>query len=276
MTQRMPGWRAYVLICDALTLPVSIIMLIVFPLPAGLGMRPLMAILVSTLASSVAVVLILQAMKSEHVSRIAPLTSTSPIFVAALAFLFLGEKLAWHQLLGIATIVIGAVLISLKWDVKNKAHFHSRSVLMLLIAAVFIAASNVANKYALGYMSYWNDATLLFLTSAVLFLAICIRPSVIREVVGLRERRLTIGLALINQAVALFVSILAYWAYQLGPVALVSAVFNSKPLFIFVFAALAGRFFPRFLPPERSSRKAVFIRAGATALVVGGLVTMLV
>ena len=276
MTQRMPGWRAYVLICDSLTLPVGIIMLIVFPLPAGLGMRPWMAILGSTLASSVAVILILQAMKSEHVSRIAPLTSTSPIFVAALAFLFLGEKLAWHQLLGIATIVIGAVLISLKWDVKNKAHLNSRSVLMLLTAAVFIAASNVANKYALGYMSYWNDATLLFLTSAVLFLAVCIRPSVIREVVGLRERRLTIGLALINQAVALFVSILAYWAYQLGPVALVSAVFNSKPLFIFVFAALAGRFFPRFLPPERSNRKAVFIRAGATALVVGGLVTMLI
>ena len=276
MTQRMPGWRAYVLICDSLTLPVGIIMLIVFPPPAGLGMRPWMAILGSTLASSVAVILILQAMKSEHVSRIAPLTSTSPIFVAALAFLFLGEKLAWHQLLGIATIVIGAVLISLKWDVKNKAHLNSRSVLMLLTAAVFIAASNVANKYALGYMSYWNDATLLFLTSAVLFLAVCIRPSVIREVVGLRERRLTIGLALINQAVALFVSILAYWAYQLGPVALVSAVFNSKPLFIFVFAALAGRFFPRFLPPERSNRKAVFIRAGATALVVGGLVTMLI
>ena len=93
MTQRMPGWRAYVLICDLFMLPVSIVMLLIFPLPPGLGMAPFMAILVSTLTSAVAVVLILQTMKSEHVSRIAPLTSTSPVFVAVLAFLFLDESL---------------------------------------------------------------------------------------------------------------------------------------------------------------------------------------
>jgi drug/metabolite transporter (DMT)-like permease len=141
---------------------------------------------------------------------------------------------------------------------------------------MFIAVSNVANKYALGYMTYWNDATLIFLISAVLFLAICIRPSVLREIAGLKERSLTIGLALVNQAVAIVVSILAYWAIQLGPVALASAVFNSKPLFIFVFSGIVGQLFPRFLPPEHSSRKVMLVKAGATLAVVGGLVVMLV
>jgi len=275
MTQRMPGWRAYVLICDLLTLPVSIVMLIVFPLPPGLGMAPLLAILASTLASSLAVVLILQAMKSEHVSRVAPLISTSPVFVAILAFLFLGDNFTWQQIFGIAAVVTGAILISFKWD-EGVAHFHTRPVLMLLFAAVLVAVSNVANKYALGYMSYWNSATLLFLTSAVFFLAICIRPSVLREVAGLKQRSLTISLALANQAVALVVSVLAYWAMQLGPVALASAVFNSKPLFIFAFSTLAGYLFPRFLPPEHSSRKVILVKAVATLAVVGGLVVMLV
>ena len=75
MMQRMPGWRAYVLICDLFMLPVSIVMLFIFPLPAGLGLAPWLAILASTLTSAVAIILILQAMKSEHVSRIAPLTA---------------------------------------------------------------------------------------------------------------------------------------------------------------------------------------------------------
>ena len=199
MMQRMPGWRAYVLICDLFTLPVSIIMLLIFPLPAGLGIAPILAIMGAALTSGAAVILILQAMKSEHVSRVAPLTSTSPVFVAVLAFLFLGESFNWLQVFGIAAVVTGAILISLKWDDRGGAHFHTRPVLMLLSAAVLISISNVANKYALGYMSYWNSATLLFMISAILFLAICIRPSVIREVAGLKQRRLTIGLALLNQ-----------------------------------------------------------------------------
>ena len=276
MMQRMPGWRAYVLICDVFTLPVSLIMLLIFPLPADLGFRPILAILGSTIASSVAVVLILQAMKNEHVARIAPITSTSPVFVALLAFLFLGEDLSWRQGFAIAAVVIGAIMISFKWDAKGAAHFHARPVLILLTAAVFVAISNVANKYALDYMSYWNSATLIFLISAVLFLSVCIRPSVLREIAGLRQRNLTIALAMGNQAAAIGAGILAFCAMQLGPVAMISAVFNSKPLFIFAFAGLAGHFFPRFLPPERSSRKTVIIRAGATVLVVSGLLAMLI
>ena len=276
MTQRMPGWRAYVLICDVFTLPVSLGMLLAFPLPAGLGFAPLAAILGATIAGSLATILVLQAMKSEHVSRISPLISTSPVFVAVLAFTFLGEGLGWRQVLGIAAVVTGAVVVSFKWDAQGVAHFHTRPVLILLAAAVLVAISNVANKYALGYMSYWNSATLIFLISSVLFLSICVRPDILRDIAGLKQRNLTIGVALSNQAIALVASVLAIWAVKLGPVALVSTVFNSKPLFIFAFSALAGRVVPRFLPPERSSRKVMIIRASATLAVVGGLVAMLI
>jgi drug/metabolite transporter (DMT)-like permease len=276
MTQRMPGWRAYVLICDLFMFPVSIAMLFIFPLPAGIGVTPLLAILASTLTSAVAGILILQAMKSEHVSRIAPLTSISPVFVAALAFLFLGETLSWQQVFGIAAVVSGAIIISLRWDSGNVAHIKTRTVLMLLASAFLIALSNVSNKYALGYLSYWTDATLLFMTSSVLFLAICVRPSVFRQVAALNQRKLTVSLALVNQVVAVVVSILAYWAIQSGPVALASAAFNSKPLFVFLFSGIAGRFFPLFLPPERASRKMIAMKALGTMAVVGGLVVMLI
>jgi drug/metabolite transporter (DMT)-like permease len=275
MTKRMPDWQAYVVLCDVFTLPLSIVMLIVIPLPVNIGLRPYFALLGATCASIVASVLILQAMKKEHVSRVYPLTSTSPVFVAVFAFLFLGERLSWLQMIGVAAIVIGAVIISLKWDTKSGASLQPRPVLVLLGAAVLIAISGTLNKYALEYMSFWNDATLLFFISSVIFLAVCVRPSVLRQIAGLKDRNFTIALAMFNQAVASVAMVLAYSAVQKGPVALVSAVTNSKPLFIFAFSMAAGRFAPNFLAPEHLNRKTLFIKAGATALVTAGLVAMI-
>ena len=275
MTKRMPGWQAYVVICDVFTLPLSIVMLILIPLPANIGLRPYFALLGSSCVSILASILILEAMKKEHISRISPLISTSPVFVAVLAFLFLGERLTWLQIAGVSAVVTGAILISLKWDAKNGARLHLRPVLILIGAAVLIAISGTLNKYALGYMSFWNDATIQFFLSSSLFLAICVRPSVLRQIAGLKQRTFTIGFAIFAQAVACVAMLLAYSAIQKGEVALVSAVMNSKPLFIFAFSMIAGRFAPNFLAPDHMNRKSIFIKAGATVLVTAGLVVML-
>ena len=275
MTKRMPGWQAYVVICDVFTLPLSIVMLILIPLPANIGLRPYFALLGSSCVSILASILILEAMKKEHISRISPLISTSPVFVAILAFMFLGERLSWIQMTGVSAVVTGAILISLKWDAKNGARLHLRPVLILIGAAVLIAISGTLNKYALGYMSFWNDATIQFFLSSSLFLAICVRPSVLRQIAGLKQRTFTIGFAIFAQAVACVAMLLAYSAIQKGEVALVSAVMNSKPLFIFVFSMIAGRFAPNFLAPDHMSRKSVLVKAGATVLVTAGLVVML-
>ena len=64
-------------------------------------------------------------------------------------------------------------------------------------------------------------------------------------------------------------------AVESGPVALASTIFNSKPLFIFAFSALAARIAPGFLIHEKSTLKLLIVRAVATLLVVAGLVIML-
>jgi drug/metabolite transporter (DMT)-like permease len=125
-------------------------------------------------------------------------------------------------------------------------------------------------------MSFWNSATLIFLFSAILFICICFRSNVLREIASLKDRTGTVGFTLANQIAAMTATVLAYWAVQLSPVALASTIFNSKPLFIFAFSGLAARIAPGFLIHEKSSRKLLLVRAGATLLVVGGLVLMLV
>lgn len=275
MSRRMPGWKAYVLICDLFALPVSIVMLFIFPLPAGIGFAPIAAVFASAMISSLAVVLILDVMRKEDVATVSPVTSTAPVFVAILAMLFLGEDLALHHWLAIAAVVTGAIAISFKWDARGGAHFHIRPFLILMAASVLIAVSNVFNKYALGYMSFWNSATLIFLFSAILFIGICFRPNVLREIASLKDRTGTVGFTLANQVAAMTATVLAYKAVQLSPVALASTIFNSKPLFIFAFSGLAARIAPGFLIHEKSSRKLLLVRAGATMLVVAGLLVML-
>ena len=276
MSSRMPGWKAYVLLCDLFALPISIVMLVLFPLPHGIGFAPVAAVFASAMISSLAVVLVLEIMRKEDVARVSPITATAPVFVAILAMLFLGEDLALHQWLAILAVVTGAVAISFKWDSGGAAHFHKRPFFILMAASVLIAVSNVFNKYALGFMSFWNSASLVFLFSAVLFIGICFRPSVLREIAALRDRTGTVGFTLANQAAAMAATVLAYWAIKLSPVALASTIFNSKPLFIFAFSGLAARIAPGFLFHEKSSRKLLLARAGATLLVVGGLVLMIV
>jgi drug/metabolite transporter (DMT)-like permease len=275
MSRRMPGWKAYVLICDLFALPVSLVMLFIFPLPHGIGIAPIAAVFASAMISSLSVVLILEVMRKEDVATVSPVTSTAPVFVAILAMIFLGEDLAVHQWLAIAAVVIGAIAISFKWDTKGGAHFHVRPFLILMAAAVFISVANVFNKYALGYMSFWNSATLIFFFSAILFIGICFRPNVLREIASLRDRTGTVVFTLANQIAAMTATMLAYKAVQLSPVALASTIFNSKPLFIFAFSGLAARVAPGFLIHEKSSRKLLLVRTGATLLVVAGLLVML-
>ena len=275
MSRRMPGWKAYVLICDLFALPVSIVMLFIFPLPAGIGIAPIAAVFASAMISSLSVVLVLEIMRKEDVATVAPITSTAPVFVAILAMLFLGEDLALHQWLAIAAVVTGTIAISFKWDTKGGAHFHIRPFLILIAASVLIAVANVFNKYGLGYMSFWNSATLIFFFCAILFIGICLRPNVLHEIASLKDRTGTIGFTLFNQIAAMAATVLAYKAVQLSPVALASTIFNSKPLFIFAFSGLAARIAPGFLIHEKSSRKLLLVRAGATMLVVAGLVIML-
>jgi drug/metabolite transporter (DMT)-like permease len=275
LTRRISDWRAYVLICDLFTLPISLVMLVVFPLPQGIGVTPFLALFGASVTSTVATILILQAMKSEDIARISPLTSTSPVFVAILAMIFLSEAISLRQWLAIGAVVTGVIGFSLKWDGGGPARFHTRPILLLSAASLLIAVGAVCNKYALGYMSYWNSAALLFLITSLMFISMSLRRDVVRHIASLPQRGTAISLALGNQAIGIFASVLSFWAVKLGPVAMVYTIYTSKPVFIFAFAAVAGRLAPGFLLRELGNRKLAVSRAAATLLVVGGLIAML-
>jgi hypothetical protein len=112
------------------------------------------------------------------------------------------------------------------------------------------AIANVTNKYALGYISFWNSSGLIFMFSALIFMAMFLRKQALRDIASLKNKRQTIGLALGNQVLVMVGATLSFWATQLGSVSLAAAILNSRPLFVFIFAAIIGRFAPNFIIHE--------------------------
>ncbi len=80
----------------------------------GLSPRTWTFLVLSGLATGLSWLCYFRALQLGEASQVAPVDKLSVVFVLVLAALFLGEKLSWHQWLGGAFIVTGAIVIALK------------------------------------------------------------------------------------------------------------------------------------------------------------------
>jgi drug/metabolite transporter (DMT)-like permease len=271
LSRRMPGLRSYLLIIGLFCAMVAIIMLLINPFPHGTGLRIYGMAFISAMLRVGAVSCLMYAMKKEDISRIMPLTATAPIFVAIMAAMFLGESLRYTQWLAICVVVSGAVLISFKRGNDGSAKFHASSFFLLIGSSLLYATSDVFNKYTMDYISYWNSASLSFLFTSMAFIVLCLRRDVLRQIAGIARPCRTSAAVVLNQIAAMFSTVLGFWAIQNGPVSLASTIFNSKPLFVFVYAILLARLMPGFLLESRTDRKGLILKIIATLMIVGGI-----
>jgi drug/metabolite transporter (DMT)-like permease len=271
LSRRMPGLRSYLLIIGLFTTLAAVVLLFIFPFPRDTAPYIYALALISAILRVGAVSALMYALKKEDVSRIMPLTATAPIFVAIMAAVFLGESLKYTQWLAIAVVVSGAVLISFKRGEDGSSRFHASSFFLLIGSSLLYAASDVVNKYTMNYISYWNSVSLSFLFTSVAFIIMSLRRDVLRQIAGMaRPWRATAGVVA-NQVAAMFSTVLGFWAIQNGPVSLASTIFNSKPLFVFVYAVVMARFMPGFLLGSSTDRRGMLIKIIATLMIIGGI-----
>lgn len=80
----------------------------------SLSRRTLLFLVLSGLATGLSWLCYFRALQLGQASQVAPVDKLSVVFAIALAALFLGEKLTWHQWLGGSLILAGAVVLALK------------------------------------------------------------------------------------------------------------------------------------------------------------------
>ncbi len=270
LTRRLPSLWTFILPVGTMHLVLGLIILVLYPFPEQVGTTPLLVAFATGFIRSAAMLLMLNTMRSQEVSRIIPVVHTFPIFVAILAVPLLGEALGSLQWLAIFITVAGAVLISVQPGKEGGGARLQRSFAALLGSSVLIGIANTGTKYALADISFWNMYSVNAICFGIVFLLLSARPRTLRELRGTQKKSLAFGLLFLNECIALVGIILSFWAMQQGPVSLVSTIFGIRPAFVFIFALAVSLVFPAVLE-ERLSRGIIIVKVISIGLIVGGV-----
>ena len=270
LSKKLPGLSPYLLTMAGFQAVTALIALAIFPFPAASRFADILAGIGGGLANAVALVILLNALQKGEVSRVIPVTSSFPIFVALLSMPLLGEMLSFTGWLTVLLTVAGAVLISLQLDGGGKKTKLHSSFLLLLFVALLFSVSNIAYKYAMTTISTWNTFTINGLCVATVALIYAARKKNILELKNLEQRNQKIGLIIGNQMIAALGIILSFIAIRSGPVALVSTIMNIRPAFILIFSLIISRFYPGFIT-EHIARKTIIIKIIGIAMITGGV-----
>ena len=196
---------------------------------------------VSGAISGLSGLFLLYALKSQEVSRVAPIAQTSPIFAAILAFVFLDETLTLVQWVAVMTTVAGALLLSTHRDAEHHNVFLDRSFFPIMLASILMAVGQVVSKAALDTLPVPLVHGLRSLgLSTVLFWASIPNKDARHELMRLVRSRSN-GLVLVgvgDMGLAVGAVLLFLWALSTGPVGLVSALGVTRSLFVLLFSTL--------------------------------------
>jgi drug/metabolite transporter (DMT)-like permease len=270
ISRRMPSLRAFLLLIGIIHLIYGSVLFSLFPLPEGVGIWPVLVAVASGILRTSAVTIMLYIMKREEVSRVVPVVYTYPVFVAIMAVPLLGETLYYLQWLAIIIVVAGAVMVSFRRNSEGSATWLGKPLLLLFGSSLLFAMADIASKYALAFISFWNMFWVSAFCISGIFLLASMRPHIIRQLSNMKQRSSTIALVVFNETLAPIGIVLSFWAIQRGPVSLVSTIISSRPIFVFIYALIISRVSPMFL--EYQPGKAMLtLRLIATAMIFGGI-----
>ena len=269
VSKRFAAIRPFMLLVGGIHLIYAVVLCLVVPLPAGAELTFIGIGFLSSFIRTGAIIILLDGLRHREVSTVIPVVYTYPMFVAVIAFLWLGERLAWQQWLAIGIIALGAVLISLNREPSRTQMGRPRSMLILLASLLF-ALADVTGKVALEQLTFWNLFWIGAMVMGGVFLALSLRPQVMRTIAELPGRGKTLAFVAANEVIAPVGIVISYWALQRGPVSLVSALLSTRPLFVLLFALLLSWWAPGFLFWS-GERRLVAARVIATLMIVVGV-----
>jgi len=270
ISKRMPSLQAFLLPASIFSLVYGLVIFYLFPLPDDIGIWPLMVTVASGIARTIALFILLYTLKMEEVSRVIPMASTYPVFVAIIAVPLLGETLNYLQWIAIIIVVAGAAIVSTRRSPSGSTTWLGRAFFLLVGSSLLMAVANVATKYALAYMSFLNMYCITIFCMSGIFMLISLRPRILKELGNMKQRNSAITLLALNEILVVAGVVSLFWAMEKGPVSLVSTIASSRPIFVVIYALILSRTSPAFLKWQ-SDKRMLVLRLIAIAMIVGGI-----
>lgn len=236
-----------------------------------LSLTNLMLVLVAGAMGITGAVFYFKALNIEEVSRIVPLFNVSPLFILVLATIFLGEVFTPGKYLGIALLIIGSVLITLR-KIESKRRFHWGTSMWLMLGCLITGAIvQVITKYLLRFADYWSIFGYLRLSNAIILIPFLLITW--KELVATTKKHgnRVVGFITLSEALAVAALLVFTIAISLGPVTLVNSVGALQPLFVLAITIIFSRFFPHIMK-EEIDKHTVILKAVAIALMIAGMI----
>ena len=270
VSKRMPSLRAFLLLISIIHLIYGLLLFYLFPLPESVGIKVLLVAISSGILRTAAISIMIYTLKREEVSRVVPVVYTYPIFVAIMAVPLLGETLYYLEWLAIIIVVAGAVIVSVEKSPSGSTTWMSKPFLLLFVSSLLFAAADIASKYALAFISFWNMFSLNAFCMSSIFLLVSLRPHILRQLNDIKQKNSAIALLAFNETLGPIGTTLLFWAMERGPVSLVSTIIGSRPVFVALYSLILSRILPKFLI-RSAGRGMLALRLVATAMIVGGI-----
>jgi len=209
-------------------------------------------------------------MKKEEASRVAALTSLYPAFVAVLAAFIVNELFSLQTYVGIAIMILGAVLISYK-RVSLKKMIPLTIILIIIGTNFAYAFEQTISKFSLEFYTLWQFFAIYTAGRIFMVLPSMAVPSFcknfVRELKSL-NRNIYILLAFSSTFWLLGV-IFFFYAASLGPITLVSTISITSPFVTLLAVLVISKFWPKILK-EEIDRKTVSLKLVAIVLIFLG------
>ncbi|MBI2050699.1 MAG: EamA family transporter [Parcubacteria group bacterium] len=208
------------------------------------------------------------AITAEEISRIAPLLHVVPLFTALLAGIFLNELFTGKTYLGIAAIVLGALLLSPK--AAGRRMTPNKAFWLMALCAVLVAIGNIATKYLLDAAGYWTALFYMYAGQTIVLIPLLIRayPD-IRATAKEHGKKVFIILGCI-ESMDFAASFIFMFAALGGYITLVNALASTQPFFVLLYAVILSAWFPRILH-EEAGRRVLVQKFAAIALMFAGV-----
>jgi uncharacterized membrane protein len=214
-----------------------------------------------------AMLLYLRALQSEEASVVAPFFQAGPLFGYVLAYFVLGETLPPRQMMGGVLIIVGALIVSLRFGQSAKM-FKARLAAQMLACGFIMALSGLIFKMFALKVEFWTTIFWMFVGEAIFGAGLLLIPAYRRQFMMLLRQN-TVALLAINgsnEIINLSGSLGSRYALLFAPLSIVQAIGSTTTLFVFAFGIVLSMFFPGLARENLAVRE--LLQKGAAAVLV--------
>jgi drug/metabolite transporter (DMT)-like permease len=214
--------------------------------------------------------LYLRGLQSEEASVVAPFFQASPLFGYVLAYVVLGETLSGRQLVGGAMIIVGALIVSVRFG-RSAGAFKARLAMLMLACGFALAVSGLIFKVFAIKVEFWTTTFWMFVGEAIFGAALLAVGSYRRQF--MRLLRVNTGALLsingANEIINLSGGLGSRYALMFAPLSIVQAIGSTTTLFVFAFGVVLSVFFPSLGREDLSARELVQKGVAAVFVAIG-------